>query len=188
MSVKYKIRDQDKLYFVTFSVVYWIDVFTREEYIQVLLDSIKYCQKEKGLEVYAWCIMTNHVHFIIGRKEIETEKVIGLETIVRDFKKYTSVFICRSIESNPQESRKEWILWMLKRAAEKSKKHQKYMFWNNDYHPIELSNANITKQKLDYLHNNPVKSGIVDEIWEYRYSSARDYCGKKGLLDIILIE
>ncbi len=62
------------------------------------------------------------------------------------------------------------------------------MFWQNDYHPIELSNPAITKQKLDYLHENPVKAGIVDNIWEYRYSSARNYCGMQGLLDIMIIE
>jgi putative transposase len=74
--------------------------------------------------------MTNHVHLIIGRKEIKAEKdkIIGIETIVRDLKKYNSVFICRAIENNDQESRKEWLLWMLKRAAEKSKNHQKYIF------------------------------------------------------------
>ncbi|MEQ9426860.1 MAG: transposase, partial [Cyclobacteriaceae bacterium] len=66
MSIKYKIRDQTKLHFVTFAVVYWIDVFSRKSYRDIVVDSLRYCQKEKGLELYAWCIMSNHVHLIIG--------------------------------------------------------------------------------------------------------------------------
>jgi putative transposase len=62
------------------------------------------------------------------------------------------------------------------------------MFWQNEYHPVELKDKAMTEQKLYYIHKNPVESGIVDEIWEYRYSSAKDYCNQKGLLDIIVIE
>lgn len=65
MSIKYKIRDQSQLHFLTFAVVEWIDVFTRNEYKDVLIESLKYCQKQKGLLLYAYCIMTNHVHLII---------------------------------------------------------------------------------------------------------------------------
>ncbi|WP_317042488.1 transposase [Pontibacter flavimaris] len=83
MSRKYKIRDQRKLYFVSFSVVYWIDVFIREEYRQVLLDSLSYCTQHKGLEVYAYCIMTSHMHLIIGSQQEP------LQNILRDFKSYT---------------------------------------------------------------------------------------------------
>src|SRR5690606_10171328 len=66
VSTKYKIRDQEQLYFVSFATVYWLDLFVRNEYRELLLESLRYCQKEKGLEVYAWCIMTSHVHLIIG--------------------------------------------------------------------------------------------------------------------------
>lgn len=184
MSEKYKIRDQEKAYFITFSTAYWIDVFTRSEYVEIVIESLKHCQKEKGLEIYAWCLMSNDIHLIVGR-----QKEQKIEDIIRDFKKYTSVHIARAIEENNQESRKEWILWMLKRAGEKSGKHQKYMFWMNEYHPVELTSIEITQQKLNYLHYNPVKAGLVDEPWEYRYSSARDYSNyKKGLLDIKFIE
>ena len=92
MSGKYKIRDQSRLYFVTFAVIEWIDVFTRQEYRDLLLDSLRYCQKEKGLEIYAWCIMSNHIHLIVGK-----EKESKIEEIVLDFKKFTSVKICRAI-------------------------------------------------------------------------------------------
>jgi putative transposase len=78
---------------------------------------------------------------------------------------------------------------LFKRAASESGKHAKYMFWQNDYHPVELSTNLLLRQRLDYIHNNPVVAGIVDKAEEYLYSRARDYCGTgKGLLDILFIE
>ena len=184
MSEKYKIRDQDKLYFITFAVVGWIDVFTRQEYRDIVVDSLRYCQKEKGLGIYAWCIMSNHVHLIVGK-----EGDLKIEEIVRDFKKYTSVHICRLIESNNREGRRDWMLQLFSSAASDSKKHVKYMFWQNQYHPIELNTNEMLDQKLDYIHDNPVVAGIVEKAEEYMYSSAKDYYGNgKGLLAIKLIE
>ena len=184
MSEKYKVRDQSKLYFVTFTVAYWIDAFSRKEYKDILLNSLRHCQKLKGLGIYAWCIMTNHVHLIVG-KEGEDD----IEDIIRDMKKFTSVHICKAIEFNSTESRREWMLELFKRAALESGKHTKYMFWQNDYHPVELSTNLLLTQRLDYIHNNPVVAGIVDKAEEYLYSSARDYYGTgKGLLDILFIE
>ena len=111
MSTKYKIRDQEQLYFVSFAVVYWLDVFVRNEYREVLLDSLRFCQKNKGLEVFAWCIMTSNVHLIIGT----TDK--KMEDILRDFKSYTSTQLRKVISQNQQESRREWLLEMMKKAG-----------------------------------------------------------------------
>ncbi|WP_424964142.1 REP-associated tyrosine transposase [Ekhidna sp.] len=183
MSEKYKIRDQDKIYFVTFSVVKWIDVFTRPVYKEIIIENLKYCQEHKGLEIYAWCLMSNHIHLIVGRNGQEK-----IQNIVRDFKKYTSVKLIKAIKENPQESRREWLLWMFRKLAEKSNKHQKYCFWQNEYHPIELSDAKMMQQKLDYIHNNPLEEQIVNNPEDYRYSSAIDYSGGKGLIDIKFIE
>lgn len=107
MSRKYKFRDQDKLHFVSFSVVYWIDVFTRDQYRQVLLESLRYCIQHKGLEVYGYCIMTSHVHLIIGSQQEP------LQNIMRDLKSYTSTQLKKAIQDIPQESRKEWMLWLM---------------------------------------------------------------------------
>jgi putative transposase len=183
VSEKYKIRDQDKIYFVTFSVVQWIDVFTRPDYKNILIENLKYCQENKGLEIYGWCLMSNHIHLIVGRNGKEE-----IQDIIRDFKKYTSVKITKAIEENPKESRREWLLWMFRKLAEKSNKHQKYCFWQNEYHPIELSDPMIMQQKLDYIHNNPLEEQIVNNPEDYRYSSAIDYAGGKGLIDIKFIE
>jgi putative transposase len=183
MSEKYKVRDQDRPYFITFAVEEWIDVFTRQQHKEIIVDSLRFCQQQKGLVLYAWCLMTNHIHLIVGRKGEEK-----IEEIIRDFKKYTSVFICRAIQANPMESRKSWMLGIFREAAFNSKKHQKFKFWQNDYHPVELSTNEIMDQKLEYVHENPVKEGFVDKPEDYLYSSARDYAGSKGLLEIEFLE
>lgn len=184
MSEKYKISNQDKLHFITFAVVYWVDVFTRQQYREIVIDSLKFCQKEKGLVVSAWCLMSNHIHLIIGTKGDN-----NIEDIVRDFKKFTSVHICRAIEDNYRESRRQWMLDLFRKAAHESGKHQKYQFWQNQYHPIILDTNEVLDQKLEYVHDNPVRAGIVDTPEEYLYSSARDYyTNKKGLIELQFIE
>ncbi len=179
MSTKYKFRDQQEIYFVTFTVVYWLDVFIRNEYKEILLDSWRHCIKEKGLEVYGWCIMTSHVHMIIG-----TEKE-NLQDIVRDMKKHTSTKLKTAIQNNKQESRRDWMLWMMERAGKKNNHNSNFQFWIQDSHPIVLDTIEIAWQRLDYMHNNPVVAGFVDKAEEYIYSSARDYYfDKEGKIPI----
>ena len=183
MSRKYKIRDQDKLYFVTFTVIAWLDVFTRQEYRDIFLDSLRYCQKHKGLEVCAYCIMSNHVHLIIGRNGNES-----LQGIIRDIKKFTSVKITEAIYKNDRESRRRWLLGFFARAGERNANNRYVQFWQQHSHPIELSSNSITDQKLEYIHNNPVKAGIVLSPEDYLYSSALNYAGRpEALLEVILI-
>ena len=183
LSIKYKIRDQTQLHFVTFAVVEWVDALTRSIYKDVLIDSLRYCQNHKGLLLYAWCIMTNHVHLIISSLDGFKQ-----EDILRDFKKHTSMQLIKMIRENPQESRKNWMLWIFNEAGKRNGNNKNYQFWQQDNHPIELSTNFLMDQKLAYIHNNPVEAGIVDEPESYLYSSARDYAGRKGLLDIEFIE
>jgi putative transposase len=131
MSTKYKFRDQDQFYFVSFSVVNRIDLFIRNEYKDIMLESWKFCQAQKGLEVYGWCIMTSHVHMIIGTKGE------NLENIMRDMKRHTSIALKDAIKRHPGESRREWILWMMERAGEKSSQNLNFQLWQQDNHPIE---------------------------------------------------
>ena len=182
MSTKYKFNDQDSLYFLSFSVVNWIDLFIRNEYKEIMLDSWKHCQAKKGLEIYGWCIMTSHIHMVIGTHGDK------LENIMRDMKKHTSTALKQAIKEHPTESRREWMLWMMKRAGEKNSQNSKFQLWQQDNHPIELFDHKILHQKLDYMHYNPVVAGIVEKPEDYLYSSARDYYGLSGLIDIILVE
>ena len=182
MSRKYKFRDNEKLYFISFAVVNWIDVFVRNEYKYELLESWKYCIENKGLEVYGWCIMTSHVHMIIGSHENK------LEDIVRDMKSYTSTKLRKLIQEHPQESRREWMLLMMERVGKQNSNNAGFQFWQQHNQPIELNTNDLMEQKLEYIHNNPVVSGFVDNPEEWLFSSARDYAGRKGLLEISFIE
>ena len=126
--------------------------------------------------------MTSHVHLIIGT----TDK--KMEDILRDFKSYTSGQLRKAISENQQESRREWLLWMMQRAGKKNINNNGFQFWQQDNHPIELWDNYMKEQKLNYLHQNPVMSGFVSKAEDYLYSSAIDYCGEKGLLDIKIMD
>lgn len=124
--------------------------------------------------------MSNHIHLIIGSNDEL------LESILRDMKKFTSKEIIKSIEENPQESRKEWMLLMFERAGTKNSNNTKYQFWQQHNQPEVISNKIALEQKLNYLHNNPVKAGYVEDPNHYIYSSAIDYAEGKGLVNIEL--
>lgn len=185
MSRKYKIRDQAELYFVTFTVVNWIDLFIRDTYRDLIVESIKYCQKHKGLEVYAWCIMTSHVHMIVGTNG--TGDLVG---IIRDMKSYTSRSIRKLLEDQEAlgESRREWMYWMFQRAGLKNSNNNDFQLWQQHNQPIVLDSNEIMDQKLDYIHMNPVKAGFVDRPEAWLYSSAADYMNeRKGMIELVYI-
>ena len=116
MSRKYKFTDNDKLYFISFAVVYCIDLFIRKEYKQIVIDSWKYCQEHKDLEIYGWCIMTSHMHMILGSRGRKLDKTVG------EMKSFTSTNLKDAIRNHTGESRKEWMIWMMERAGQKNGK------------------------------------------------------------------
>ena len=183
MSRNYKFKEPEGVYFVSFSVVEWLDVFTRNEYKNIIVDSLSYCQREKGMEVFAWCIMTNHVHLMFrSTKGQKPELLLG------DFKRFTSKAIVKAIQDNPTESRKEWLLEQFAKAASKTSNVKEYQFWRHDNQPVELWSNKVIDEKIRYIHNNPVEEGLVFYPEDYVYSSARDYSGAKGvLLDVVVI-
>lgn len=174
----YKIRDQSAVHFLTITVVEWVDVFTRQAYADIIIKSLEYCKQNKGLNLYAYVIMSNHVHLIVSASSG------NLSDIVRDFKKFTSQSILKEIEQNTKESRRNWMLWLFESAGERKSNNVKYQFWQRDNRPKELTTAAMTRQKLEYIHNNPVKAGIVQEPHEYLYSSAKNYAGMDGLIKV----
>ena len=182
MSRNYKFHNPEGLYFVSFAVVGWLDVFTRNEYKDLVLESLEFCQKNKAMEIHAWCIMTNHVHLIF--RSLENQKP---ELLLGDFKRFTSSSIIKAIQENPKEIRKEFLLDFFKMEAAKSSNTTNYQFWRHDNKPIELWSNEVIQQKIDYIHNNPVEEGIVFRPEDYKYSSATDYAGEKGLLDEVCV-
>jgi putative transposase len=179
----YKIDNQAGIHFVTFVVVEWVDVFTRKIYKDIVLDSLRHCQSNRGLLLYAWCLMTNHMHMLLSAKNNDTS------AILRDFKKFTSRQIINAIESNPAESRKGWMLPIFREQGVMNARNDNNQFWRQDNHPMECFSAAFTAQKLEYIHRNPVAEGIVARPEEYLYSSAKDYFFQKkcGLIDVAFI-
>lgn len=176
----YTIRDQNGYYFLTMTVVRWVDVFTRIEYKDVIVDSLNYCIQNKGLELNAWVLMTNHLH-IVGR--VSTD--LGMSGFLRDFKKFTSKRILELIQEIP-ESRREWLLNRFDFEAKKTRRAENFKLWKDGNHAIDLQHIDAFN-KIDYIHQNPVRAGIVNEPDHYIYSSAIDYANGKGLVQVALM-
>jgi REP element-mobilizing transposase RayT len=176
----YKIYDQGAPYYLTIQIIEWVDLFTRDVYCRIVFDSLAFCQKNKGLEIYAYVLMSNHLH-IIARAGNG-----NLSDVIRDFKAYTSKKIIDQIIEGP-ESRRDWILNLFRFEASKRKKNEHYQVWTHDNHPEELYSNEFIWQKLDYIHLNPVRNGLVSEPWDYRYSSARNYAKMESVLEIDLV-
>ena len=181
---RYVIADQNACYFLTFTVVDWVDVFIRPVYKQIIVDSLNFCIEKKGLFVYGWCLMTNHIHLVAQAKE-----TYKLSHIIRDFKKFTANAVLQAIEDEP-ESRKDWMLYRFEFAGKFMKHIEKYHFWQDGNHAVYLDpfKPEMFKQRLNYIYENPVRAGIVENSGDYLYSSARDYQGRDGLVNVVAVE
>ncbi|HRT90095.1 MAG TPA: transposase [Bacteroidales bacterium] len=177
MSLAYKIIDQTKLYFVTFRVTGWVDIFTRDSYRNIIIDNLEFCIQNKGLEIYAWVLMSNHLHLLLK------SNTGNLSGTIRDFKSYTGKMIINEI-INGTESRKEWMLKLFLRKSSDDNKHGQYQVWAHNNHAEIIDSDKFIEQKLEYIHMNPVRNGLVVRPEDYRYSSAVDYSGDKGMLTI----
>lgn len=180
---RYIITDQNAMHFLTFTVIDWTDVFTRKDYKLELVDSMNYCIKEKGLIVYGWVIMSNHMHVIW-----EANEGYKLSEIIRDFKKFTAKRIIKMIEEG-SESRKEWMLEKFETAGKRLRRISKYKFWKDSNHAIYLGehDTKMMDQKLNYIHANPIKAMIAHNAEDYVFSSAIDYTDESGLINITLM-
>jgi REP element-mobilizing transposase RayT len=180
MSVKYKIRDQHGLHFLTSTVCGWVDLFSRQTYRDILLDSWRYCAAHKGLQIWGYVIMPNHVHWIAS-----ASPPYRLENVVRDFKAHTArKFLEVLHDKNQVESRRDWMLYLFSYFATNKKDQQQYQVWQHDNHPIELYSENVVIQKLRYIHNNPVKAKLVAQPEDWLYSSAGNYLHGKGIFEV----
>jgi REP element-mobilizing transposase RayT len=164
MGLTYTVKDQTAIYFVTFTVHQWVDVFTRQLYVDILLESIRHCQQQKGLQVYAWVVMSNHCHLIISSTKIP------LSDIIRDLKKFTAKKIMLAIRENERESRKSWLLWLLTKDGHT-------WFWEEGYQGKEIHSHNFLQSKISYIHSNPVRAGIVEKEEEYLNGSCGAFYG-----------
>ncbi len=181
MKEGFVIRDQSKPHFITATVVDWVDVFSRKSYRDTIIESLNFCIRHKGMILYGYVIMSNHVHLIIQSEEGR------LSDLIRDFKKFTAKTILEKINAEP-ESRADWMLKRFEFACKSHTRNEKYQFWQYGSHPEEIFSEKFFWSKLDYIHMNPVRAGIVSKASHFIYSSASSYVDNFGILEITKID
>lgn len=179
----HKIINQSGCHFVTFTVVGWVDLFSRRRMKDIIASSLNYCLRNKGLEVIAYVIMSNHIHLIL-KSICEND----LSSIIRDFKKHTSKEIFSELRKNGVDNRSSWMLALFEMAAVHNSRNIHFQVWMQNNHPIEIQSYKWFSQKLAYIHLNPVRAGLVDYAEHYVYSSARNYLGQDSPVDVDCVD
>ncbi len=169
---RYRIYENRSPHFLTCTIINWIPVFTRPDTAQIILDSLAFLQRERELRLYGYVILENHMHWIADADDLPHE--------IHSFKSYTAKMLVRYFEAHDATR-------MLDQFAFYKKHHKvdrEHQIWEEGTHPQLLQNQEMLVQKLEYIHNNPVKRGYVDEPTYWRYSSARNYAGLPGLIEV----
>ena len=170
---RYRIFQDVQPYFLTCTIVGWLPVFTRPQCVQIVYDSWGFLQEHGRLDIYGYVILENHLHLIAS--------AVDLSEQIGDFKSYTA----RQILDRLDHDRDRTILRQLKSEKSKHKVDRPYQFWHEGSHPKLIEDDQTMRQKLEYMHRNPVERGYVDDPVHWRYSSARNYDGQAGLLPVI---
>jgi len=163
MRSRYKITEVEGIYFITSTIVEWIPVFTSKEYFEIIIDALRYCRKNKNLKLYAYVILENHFHMVASWP--------SCSNIIQSLKRHTA----RQIVQLLQEQKKEWLLYQLAYFKKQYKRENTYQVWQEGFHPVLIQNENMLIQKIEYIHNNPVKRGYVERPEHWLYSSARNF-------------
>ena len=170
---RYKVFETEYPYFLTCTVVGWLPVFTRPETVQILFDSWRFLQDNNRMKVYGYVILENHLHLIASSGDLSKE--------VGDFKSFTA----RQILNFLEQQNAHLLLEQLKWHKAKHKADRDYQLWQEGSHPQQIQNEEMMRQKLDYIHQNPVVRGYVEEPVHWRRSSARNYAGLQGLIPVV---
>ena len=169
---RYKIYDNNFPYFISSSVVSWIPLFKHKFAAEILVKSLKFIQNKENLTIYAYVIMHDHIHLIV--------KAENLAKSMANFKSYTA----RKIIDYLKKYQHNEILFLLEKNKPKYKKDRKYQLWQEGIHPKQIIDENMMHQKIEYMHNNPVKNGFVSLPEDWIYLSSRNYSGQTGILEI----
>ena len=169
---RYKITDTAYPYFLTCTILGWLPVFTRPETVKMVLDSLHFLQENNRLQIYGYVVLENHLHLIAASKDFPKE--------IGDYKSYTARIIIDFLIDHKVET----LLKQLHFLKARHKSDRTYQLWQEGSHPQAIQNEEMMRQKLEYIHLNPVKRGYVDEAVHWRYSSARNYAGREGLVAV----
>lgn len=176
MRSRYKIAELESPHFITCTIVAWLPVFTRTKYLDIITESLTFCRRQKGLRLHGYVILDNHLHLIVSADD--------LSQLIRDFKRHTA----KEILAAASQDNKEWLLKQFEFFKGVHKGKSQHQVWQEGVHPQAIINEAMLRQKLDYIHYNPVRLGLVDRPEDWRYSSARNYLGEDSMLEIDLIE
>jgi REP element-mobilizing transposase RayT len=174
------LNNRQACYFISFDTVDWVDVFIRPVYKQVIVHTLNHFIESKGLRVHAWCLMSNHLHLIA-----QSEDGFDIADIENEYRVFTSLKILEALDAEPA-IRKEWMLERFEISANKQGLPNNPHIWQSCSSPVYIDLVNLT-EALDYfefIHDKPVRDRYVDMAVDYLYSSARDYAGIKGLVNI----
>jgi REP element-mobilizing transposase RayT len=170
---RYRIWDQTKPHFITCTISAWLPIFTRPDTVQIVLDCWKFLQAHDRLTLYGYVILENHLHLIASGADLSAE--------LQSFKSFTARRIIDLLESQGVRM----LLKQLELHKARHKTQSRYQLWEEGSHPQLIANEEMMRQKLQYMHNNPIERGYVDDPVHWRYSSARNYAGQPGLIDVI---
>ena len=171
---RYKFADKNLPHFMTCTVLNWIPVFTRKETVEILLNSLHHISKD-GMKIYAYVILENHSHLIAQSEDLERDMM--------RYKSYTARQIIHWLAKNKVSK----VLDQLAFYKKEHKEDRTYQFWQEGVHPEWIQNHDMMRQKVEYIHQNPVERGYVEQAEHWRYSSARNYLGLEGLIDVSLL-
>jgi len=169
---RYRFAEPDRPHFLTCTVVEWLPVFTRQDAVQILFDSWTYLQRHDGLRLYGFVVLENHLHAVAQSSDLP-------ETWSR-FKSYTAHRVVDLLKAQGAER----LLKRLRFARKAHRNDREHQFWQEGSHPQVIEDETMLRQKLEYIHQNPVKRGYVDEPGHWRWSSARSYAGREGLIEV----
>ena len=159
------IKDYETKYFLTLTLLEWLNIFTMECYFKVLTSSLNYCIDNKGLIINGYVFMTNHIHLLV-----DTQENISLINIIRDFKRHTTKKIMELV----YKDNRKYILWYTQNSFRKKSKNNQQI-WRVSNWPVTVESDWFFEQKLNYIHYNPVARGFIEDPIEWKYSSAKDY-------------
>jgi putative transposase len=169
---RYLVYEQFSPHFLTCTVVNWLPLFIDPNLIDVLYDSFHFMQKHDRLTIYAYVIMDTHLHLVASSENLSKE--------IANFKSFTA----RKIIDTLKEKNEKKLLEQLAGAKARHKTDRQFQVWQEGSHPQVIQNEAMMRQKIEYIHHNPVKRGLVDEPVQWKYSSAANYSGLPGLLDV----
>jgi len=163
MRSRYRVNDENAAHFITSTIIEWLPVFTTAACCDIVVRSMEYCRQHKGMRIHAWVILDNHFHAILSGPQ--------LAHTLADFKKFTA----RQILDQLRLEGRGWLLNQLANFRAAHKCASIHQVWQEGVHPQSITSDEIMLQKLKYLHNNPVKRGLVASPEHWLYSSAHEW-------------